>query len=361
MNKKNYYYKGLFNDIVSSIILIFVAYIIVLYVSIGSTSFIAFSHKLSFPISIYGVDFEKSISGNESIWDLPENVMVIFSFSPLILFSLSLLALVGIKFFKNKALSLLCFWIAFLSLMRLFGDFIFGHIFNLWASNLVSDFMGITHPSLVLKLVFIFINIFFAFLSSLLFIPSLKYFYDPHKDDIRDSIIKKIIIPLSSLVILSLLWISPEFSINELSITILSLLSGLFLSYKLSRVNLNIDTSVKRTRNFTIRLRARDSIIILILLILFKILLDRGIYISSYRFSSSQLDTLLFIVLITSLIIFILFILCINSYYKIKKKKKDKIYKLKRENIEQEVLDEDILKGSKWDYMRHIKKSDNNS
>ncbi|MFA5540994.1 MAG: hypothetical protein WC984_04915 [Bacteroidales bacterium] len=352
MRKRSFYYKGVWNDAISSIFIVFIAYIFVLYVSIFSTAFIAFTHNLSFPIDIYGVDFEKSVSGKDLFWSLPENPMVIFSFSPLILLSLALLSLVGTKFFKNKLLSLLCFWIAFLSVNRIFGDFIFGHIYNLWASNLVSDFLKITYPSLILKIIVIIINVFLAFLSVFIFTPTLKYFFDPHKDNLKDSIKTKILIPLISLIPLSLLWITPKFSINEFSLSLFSFLIGLYFSYKLSRINLHVETSAKKSRNFTLRLRIRISIILLFIIILFRILIHNGIYINSNVFTSSELDTLLFAVLVSTLIIFIIILVFVNTKIRLKEISKKKLYKLNSKGFDEQKLDPNELKGSKWDFYR---------
>ncbi len=349
MKNTRLYQKGILNDSFSSSILCIAAYLFVLLIMILSTGFITFTHQVSFPISHFEVNFEKSFYEGSYFWSSSENILTIFSFPILIIFSTLIISLVFLKYVNNKALQLFMFWVAFHSIVRIFGDFISGHIFDLWGLNLVSDFLRITYPSVMLKLTFIVIAFISSFFAIRIMINGLKLFYDPYKDEIDEFMLTKITIPLILLIPASLVWILPGLSVKEISITVLALILGLYLSGKFKRIRFFVDAEMKKSRHFTIRLNLRSGIIILMSAIIIRLIFYKEIYINSSNLSSSLLDTVLLITLVSALVLFIFSILLAKRYQVYRQKKADKRYAEQESLIETEVLDESLLEGTKWD------------
>lgn len=102
MIKEKFYRSGYFNDTISSTILFIVAYLFVLYVSLFSTAFISFTNQITIPMEIDKIDFERASSSSDAVWESAENVFTIFSFSPLVVFILGLLAVIATKKTQNK-------------------------------------------------------------------------------------------------------------------------------------------------------------------------------------------------------------------------------------------------------------------
>ena len=102
MIREKFYRSGYFNDTISSAILFVIAYLFVLYVSLFSTAFISFTNQITIPMEIDKIDFERASSSSDAVWESAENVFIIFSFSPLVVFILSLLAVIATKKTQNN-------------------------------------------------------------------------------------------------------------------------------------------------------------------------------------------------------------------------------------------------------------------
>jgi len=359
MLKTRCFKNGCFNDTISSTILFVLAYLLVLYISLSSTAFISFTNHLTLPIEIDRVNFDRAISGNDSVWESPENIFEIFSFSPLVVFIIGLIALILTRKFKKKALGVFLFWVVFHCILRFFGDFIFGHIFRLWSSNLVSDFMGLTYPNIYLKLFFITISLVATIFSSIILMPLINVFFNPIQNRADEGVKINLIIPSIIGTIIILLWFIPTFSINETCILGLAIID----IYILSRFIINRYKFVSFSGEFTtnnkynIQLGIIPVIISIGILIPIKIFLTIGITLRSSDFRRDQLDGIFYSTLIFVLFLaFVLFLGYLIHTYKKEKKEKGSVSQANFDNIEEQQMDKKLLEGTKWSYQSDMSK-----
>lgn len=366
MKKKNYFNNGYFNDTISNTILFVLAYLFVLYVSLSATAFISFTNHLTIPLEIDKIDFDRAVSGNDSVWKSADNVFVIFSFSPLVIFVLGLLALMLTHNIQKETLRVFLFWIVFHCIMRFFGDFMFGHIFGLWGSNLVSDFMGITYPNFYLKLIFITISLVATLALPLMLLPLISSFFNPLSHRADEGVKINFIIPSVLGVLLLFLWFFPSFNISEICISILSVISIIIFSNFIIKRFKFIGLSGEYCFNdrFNIKLGIIPLIISMIILIILKIILTNGVMLRSSGLRRDQLDTIFYStllgVLFTSFVLFFGYFIYSN---KKKKAKKEKDLEETLENIEKQQMDISFLEGTKWenqgDYSKKAEKYNN--
>lgn len=357
MSKTRYIKNGYLNDTISSTILFVLAYLLVLYISIASTAFISFTNNLTLPIEIDHINFDKAISGNDSVWNSPENIFVIFSFSPLVVFIIGLIALIFVHKFRNKALGVFLFWIVFHCILRFFGDFIFGHIFGRWSSNLVSDFMGLTYPNFYLKLFFITISLASNIFLSIILIPLINIFFNPIQNKVDEGVKINLVIPSIIGTIIIILWFLPTFSINETCILGLAIID----IYILSRFIINrykfFSLSGEFTTNnrYNIQLRIIPVVFSGIILIPIKIFLTIGITLRTSGFRRDQLDGIFYSTLIFGLFLaFLLFFGYLVYIHRKEKKEKEKKIEAIFENIENQQMDKKLLEGTKWSYQSDL-------
>ncbi len=360
MNKEKYFSGKYFNDTISSTILFILAYLFVLYVSLFSTAFIAFTNHLDIPLQIDKIDFDRAISSNHSIWDSSENIFVIFSFAPLIIFILGLLSLMLTHKYNKKAFGVFLFWVIFHCIMRFFGDFIFGHIFGLWSSNLVSDFMGLTYQNIYLKLFFIALSLVGALFSPLILTPLIHAFFNPINNNIKQGLKNNFIIPISIGLIVIFLWFLPFININEIGIFIL-IIVGIYLFCRFINKkyrSLNIEEQQTQNQGYNIQLSLIAVIIFTVILILAKIILTQEIVLRSSAFRREQLDNIFYSSLITGLSL--AFLLSIGYLVYNRNKKKEKANKYLEEvfkTSQEQKMDPKMLEGTKWDYQSSIQET----
>ena len=359
MSKTRYFKNGYFNDTISSTILFVLAYLFVLYISLASTAFISFTNHLTLPIGIDHINFDRATSGNDSVWESPENIFEIFSFSPLVIFIIGLIALMLTHKFKKKALGVFLFWIVFHCILRFFGDFIFGHIFRLWSSNLVSDFMGLTYPNVYLKLFFITISLGATILFSIILMPLINTFFNPIQNRADEGVKTNFIIPSIIGTIIILLWFVPTFSINETCILVLAIIDIKILSrFIINRYKfVNLSGEFTTNNKYNIQLGIIPVIISILILIPIKIFLTIGITLRSSGFRRDQLDGIFYSTLIFSLFFaFILFLGYIIYIRRKEKKEKEKVSQATFDNIEEQQMDKKLLEGTKWSYQSDMSK-----
>lgn len=358
MLKEKYYRNGYFNDTISSTILFVLAYLFVLYISLLSTAFISFTNNLTLPLEIDRVNFDKAISGNDKIWESSENIFVIFSFSPLAVFIIGLIALMLTHKFNEKAFGVFLFWIVMHSILRFFGDFIFGQIFHLWSSNLVFDFMGLTQ-SIYSKLLFIALSLAATIFISLILIPLINTFFDPIHNKSDEGVKINLIIPSIIGSIIIFLWFIPNFSLNETGILLLSIIDVYILSHFIINRFKFISISGEFTTNnrYNIQLGIIPIIISTLILITIKIFLTIGITLRSSLFRRDQLDNIFYSVLIFSLLLAFVGFFGFIIYEKKKKREKED-YNLEEtlNNIEEQKMDPRLLEGTKWSFQSDLEK-----
>lgn len=361
MIKEKFYRSGYFNDTISSTILFIVAYLFVLYVSLFSTAFISFTNQITIPMEIDKIDFERASSSSDAVWESAENVFTIFSFSPLVVFILGLLAVIATKKTQNKTLGALLFWIIFHSIMRLFGDFLFGHVFNLWGPNLVSDFMGITYPNFFPKLILVVLSLIGIMSIPLLLTPLISSFFNPMANRAKEGVKINFIYPALFGTTFLFLWICPSFYINEVSILIASILSLLvFSNYVVNKYKfISLSSEYVDNDRFNIKFGYISLIITSIILITIKIILSNGIMLRSSGYRRDQLDGIFYSSLIGVLVLFFLSIIIYSIFSKRKKREEfNQEMAATLDNIEQETMDISMLEGTKWSNIgENIKKA----
>lgn len=352
MSKDKYFKNGYFNDTISSTILFVLAYLLVLYISLFSTAFISFINHLTLPIEIDRVNFDRAISSNDKIWESAENIFVIFSFSPLVIFMIGLIALMFTHKFQKRALGVFLFWIVFHSILRFFGDFIFGQIFHLWSSNLISDFMGMT-SSFYSKLLFIAISLCATIFFSIILMPLINVFFNPLHNKSDEGVKISLIIPSIIGTIIILLWFIPTFSINETCILGLAIIDIQILSrFIINRYKfVNLSGEFTTNNKYNIQLGIISVIISIVILIPIKIFLTTGIALRSSGFRRDQLDDIFYSALIFVLFLaFILFLGYLIHIHKKERKEKENVSHATFDNIEKQQMDKKLLEGTKWGY-----------
>jgi len=358
MLKEKYFRNGYFNDTISSTILFVLAYLLVLYISLLSTAFISFTNHLTLPLEIDHINFNRAISGNDKIWESAENIFVIFSFSPLVVFMIGLIALMLTHKFQEKALGVFLFWIVFHSILRFFGDFIFGQIFHLWGSNLVSDFMGLT-SSFYSKLFFIALSLGGTIFLSIILLPLVNAFFNPLNNKSDEGVKINLIIPSIIGSVIIFLWFIPTFSLNETGILILSIINIYILSrFIINRYRfISLSGEYIANNRYNIQLGIIPIIVSLAILIPIKIILTISITLRSSGFRRDQLDSIFYSVLIFVLLIaFVGFIGYLIHERKKKNKKEVDDLKATFNNIEEQKMDSSLLEGTKWNYQSDLAK-----
>ncbi|MBP1630311.1 MAG: hypothetical protein H6Q15_1204 [Bacteroidetes bacterium] len=359
MKNTKFYNNGHFNDTISSTLLFFLAYLVVLYISIAGTAFISFTSNISIPIDIFHIDFERAVSSTDHIWSSSDNIFIIFSFSPLILFCFGLVSLILNKKSKIQSVSIFAFWCIFHSIIRICGDYIAGHIFSQWGPNLVTDFMGITYPSNIMRVIFIIIFIAIALFLPLITTMLIKGFFNPYNNKLLQGLRNNIIIPAIFGLLLTQIWFIPSFSANEISIAILSILSLSIFCLNIIRIYkpINQVTEIVENDYFNHKFHVTSFVVMLVILIPLKIVLTKGIYIVSSSFSLWQLDAIFITTLLSLLTVFIFIVV---MYYT----NKNFLTNLRKNNytkhhpeldFDDKLMEEDLLKGTKWEYQTKMR------
>lgn len=361
MEKNKLYTNGYFNDTISSAMLFIFSFLFVLYISLSATAFISFTNQLTIPLEIDRIDFDRATSANDSVWDSAENVFLIFSFSPLVIFLLALMAVIAIGKIQNQTLKTFLFWVVFHSIIRLFGDFLFGQIFHLWGSNLVTDFMGLTYSNLYIKLIFIALALVSILGFPLLLSPLITPFFDPFSHKVDEGVKINFISPSLIGSIFIFLWFIPSFNINEICILIISVISVfIFSNYIVSKYKfVSLSSENSPNDGFNIKFGLIPFITSCMPLIALKIILTNGVVLRSSGYRRDQLDSIFYSSLLGVLLIaFIFFIVFMVLSIKNKKNKKDKELIETLENIEKQQMDISLLEGTRWSKIgENIKKA----
>ncbi|MBP1644730.1 MAG: hypothetical protein H6Q16_305 [Bacteroidetes bacterium] len=357
MLKEKFYRNGYFNDTISSTILFIAAFLFVLYISLASTAFISFTNNLTIPIEIDKIDFDRAFSPDKAIWDSAENIFVIFSFAPITILLIGLISLILTHHHHYKTVGVFLFWTMFHCVMRLSGDFIFGQIYHLWGVNLVTDFMGLTYPSLFLKLFFIALSISATIFLCYLLVPFVRVFFDPFRNQTQEGVRINLFYPSLFGAGVLLLWFIPVFTLKEISVIGFSIIMILFLSnFTIKRYRfVDYGDSYEINDRFNIKLNIIPIIILIIVFASLKVFLTEGVTITSSGFRRDQLDNIFYVFLLIVLIVCVLMFITYIIYTYRKKKMEIKKYMEENEanNIEQ-AMDTSFLEGTRWSYHANL-------
>jgi len=352
MERNSFIKDGYLNDMLSSAIIFIVTYLLVLYISIFSTAFIAFTNGLNIPISIIGVDFDTASSSVSNVWDNVDNIFLIFSFAPLVLFILLLSCIMFLRKAKSSLMEVVLFWMVFNCALRLVGDLTFGLIFHLWQTNLLTDFLGLT-ASLQGKLIVISLGFISMALFPLLLRNLATYFFDPiFTDNLQRDIIYNFVIPAFIGAVVLMLWFLPSFSLNEIGIIVMSVVAilvlarGIYMHFNY----INLSAESKNNDGFNIVLPVKAAIVILAVLVGAKITLNIGFHWYSSAFEANQLSNIFHITLLCILGIFII-VFVVYLFFKKKEKKQEILEELQQtdEDLHSQAMPEEFLKGTRWE------------
>ena len=168
-----------------------IAYLFVFAVVQISTILPAFS--LNVPIIIYSsyLDFNTLTSAaSDEVWKSVDNIVNIFGSGIILLVLLMFISIVLLLRWKSKKVWIqrLLFWVIICSFIRFCNGFICGHIFYLWGFNLVTDFIGLTFPSNIMKVVFVIIMFVILGLGMYFLREIIVGIIDPCKENIKKEI-----------------------------------------------------------------------------------------------------------------------------------------------------------------------------
>ncbi len=357
MMKEKFYRNGYFNDTISSTILFIAAYLFVLYISLGSTAFIAFTNHLTIPIEVDKIDFDRAVSSDKAIWDSAENIFVVFSFAPITILLIGLLSLILTHHYHYKTIGVFLFWTMFHCVIRFSGDFIFGQIYHLWGVNLVTDFMGLTYPSLYLKLFFIALTISATIFLCYLLVPFVRVFFDPFRNQTQEGVRINLIYPSLFGAGVLLLWFIPIFTLKEISVIGYFIIMILFLSnFTIKRYRfVDYGDSYEINDRFNIKLNIIPIIILIIIFASLKVFLTKGVIITSSGFRRDQLDNIFYITILLTLLVSLLLFVGYVIYSIIKKKREfQKYMEENKTNVVEQTMDASFLEGTRWDYQADL-------
>ena len=141
--------------LVNNTVLFVLAYLGVFYLFQIFTIIPAFSIGVKMMIYNSEIDFNavNTAASDADLWTSADNVINIFGTPVMMTIVVVLSAFLFLIKWDSERLNMrrLLFWIILCGIVRINGNYIFGHMFNLWNCNLVTDFLKITYPSIVIR------------------------------------------------------------------------------------------------------------------------------------------------------------------------------------------------------------------
>lgn len=331
--------------IINNIISFVLAYLLTFFVAQISTVLPAFSHNV--PVIVYSsyLDFNTLTSAtSDEVWQSADNVINIFGSGIIILFLVIFISIVLLLKWKSKKVWIqrLLFWIVICSFMRFCDSFIFGHIFNLWSFNLVTDFLGLTFPSKVAKTIFIIVMIIILCFGTYFLRELIVAIVNPCKEDIKTQVKNNIIYPsiIGSVIVFIILFpVTHKFATIEIANILITppLLASLFrmgVAKKFSFIDKKAITIEEKKEKIYIPLIA----IVILLSTSLRVVFDKGIKITPNTYDNYILNNLLIFVVIIILLILTIYLLI--AYFHHHKQRKQEA-----EDQIQENKSYDELKG----------------
>ncbi|MDR1005625.1 MAG: hypothetical protein LBL74_02005 [Bacteroidales bacterium] len=305
------------------------SFMLVFYLYQFFTIIPAFSHQITTIFYTGTIRFDNTTSAlSADVWTDADNIMAIFGTAPVVVIIFTLLNLLVLTEFGlrlNESLRIFCYWNIINGIVRVLGNFIFGHIFFLWSSNLITDFLEISFPNAFGKILCVLAAVIVALLCIWATFGLIKYLFNPLLGYIRDKSLYNIALPsLIGVAYLALFFLIPHFNPNELGIFAMILGCVLFIYALVIRKYKHIPPK----RNILAVKLNLPLIIFLLALFLVKIITDRGvlIYASLYR----NYLTELFLVIGFGLLGLIALIAVAYHLYKRRKQKKKMLEEAKK-------------------------------
>lgn len=323
------------NCIINNLVLFLVSYLLIFYVAQLAMGFSAFTHGV--PIRIYTslIDFNSvSTAATDSIWTSADNVIEVFGMPIMALSLLGLISILLLTKWKTDKLQIrrFLFWLFICSFVRLGSNFVTGHLFHLWNINLVTDFMGITYPSFLMKYLFVFVILILVFAGFYWSASLLKYIVNPYSGNFKKDLAASVIIPVTlGAILLNLYFLpyNPMFTWTEVFSTVFCLIGLVFISVptvlKRYKFVVEHESELIDDRKLNVGLLVIGSLS----MIAIKFFFDKGVLILTSPYRNYFVENLIFI---ACGVILLLFVLWLYFEYRIKKKRE-------RAKI-QETLDE---------------------
>lgn len=314
--------------ITNNIVTFVLAYLFVFAVVQISTVLPAFSHQV--PVIIYPsyIDFNTLTSAaSDEVWKSENNVISIFGSAIIILVFLFLISIILLVKWRSQKICIqrILFWIAIHSFIRLCMSFICGHVFYLWGFNLVTDFIGLTFPSQIMKAIFVFLMGVLLLVGIYFLRQIADGVINPYQEDLKQQISQNIVYPalMGSLCLLVIFFpITEKAGIIEVFNTFLTpiLLITLFrmgVQKKFSRINVLPKQIPIAKEKFQFPL----LFLTLILSLALRIVFERGLKITPNSYDNYILENLLSVVVIgCSLILVVYLIIAYYHHHKFQKK-----------------------------------------
>ena len=295
---------------------IFIAsYLVVFYLYQIFTLIPAFALQVSNVFYTGRIDFDTVTSAASSeVWQDAENIFAVFGTSPLVIIFfviLNIFALTGKTIKLNQSLKIFCFWNIINCIIRFFGNFSLGHIFGLWSSNLVTDFLEVSYPNKAMALVCVMIALLLAFLCIRSTIRVVKHVFNPFLGGVKEKTLYNILYPaLIGIGFLFFFFCLPHINENELGIFTLLICSVCLIFLLIKHKYGNIP---EKRENLGIILN-RPLIIGILIFSLIKIVTDKGIFIPASAYRQQIIERFIFITF--SIVSLIIIFSIISHYYK---------------------------------------------
>ncbi len=186
------------NCILNSTLVFVLAYLLVFYVVQLCTIVSAFTIGAPMKLFTSFIDFESvNTAASGDIWKSSENIYAIFGTPVLAVAILIIVSTLLLTKWRSERFQIFrfLFWVVVCGVTRLGSGFVAGHLFNLWNINLVTDFAGITFPSMVGKIVFVVFVIVVVFASFYWIAGTAKHIIDALGGNIKAELKSALVYP----------------------------------------------------------------------------------------------------------------------------------------------------------------------
>ncbi len=311
------------------------AYLLVFAVAQISTILSAFSHEV--PVIVYSsyLDFNSLTSAaSDEVWQSKDNVINIFGSAIILLLLLMTISIILLLRWKTKKVWIqrLLFWVSICSFVRFCDSFICGHIFYLWSFNLVTDFIGLTYPSNIMRTIFVIFIVVLLGVGMYFLRELIVGILNPCKENLKKQVKTNVIYPSiigSGIILLVFFPITDKAGITEVANILVTplCLTSLFrlgVAKKFAFINSNDIKEVKTKEKIFIPL----IVVGLILILSLRLVFDEGVKITPNVYDNYFLNNLLSFVVVGLLTLLALY-LVIAYYHHHKKQKQEEEEELK--------------------------------
>ena len=274
---------------VNNSVLLVLAWICVFWVFQFFTILPAFTMSVKMIVFNSFVDFNSvnTAASDQDLWSSADNVYNVFLTPVVFTFIFALVAVLFLIKWNSDRLNIrrFLFWVILCAIVRITGNYIFGHLLNLWSWNLVTDFMGITYPSVILKYTFIVLMVVIAARLFIAMSHEIKKLFNPYISDRFSNLTSNVFLPAVIGCCFLVIWNIPFLPQNEiLNLVYMLVLLVLFMCRPFMRMYRGVEQErLEEEDNEQINLA---PIIILAVLFLGDIFLMKGLLLenSAYRY-----------------------------------------------------------------------------